>query len=161
MRASLVLVCLLAAPAFAEEEKEEQEHHHHENHVAVFAGGTTSLGDKSETKFTIGADYERRLTFITHDLGVGVLVDSALGSETETFIAGFVAYHPAPIKGLMIMAGAGEVILNANDASAFAVRGGAAYFMEMGGFSLGPAVSIDHANGENAVVYGLSAGKGF
>lgn len=159
MRASFVLLCLLAAPAFAEEEKEE--HHHHENHVAVFAGGTTSLGDKSETKFTIGADYERRLTFITHDLGVGVLVDSALGSDTETFIAGFVAYHPAPIRGLMVMAGAGAVILNAGDASVFGVRGGAAYFVEMGGFSLGPAVSIDHANGENAVVYGLSAGKGF
>ena len=71
MRASIMVLCVVAAPAFAEEEKEGLEHHHHENHVAVFAGATTGLGDKSETHFTIGADYERRLTFITHQLGVG------------------------------------------------------------------------------------------
>lgn len=156
---------LLGATAHADRtepeapEAEPEHHHHHENHLAVFAGATTGLGDMSETAVTVGADYERRLTFIDHRLGVGALADFAFGTETETLMAGFVAFHP--IEGLMILGGAGVAMVGAGDHSAFAVRANAAYFVELGGFSVGPAVSFDHANGESALVYGLAAGKGF
>jgi hypothetical protein len=165
MRAvAIALVLASTTPAFAGEETgeaahEEHEHHHHENHVAVFLGATTFLGDMSATHFTIGADYERRLTFINHMVGAGVLVDSSIGDETETLIAGFVAVHP--VTGLMLLGGVGTAFTGAGDNAVFAVRGSAAYFFPVGTFSVGPVVSIDHANGESAIVYGVSGGAGF
>ena len=160
MRALLGLsILVVSATAFAEEAVEE-EHHHHENHAGIFVGATTSLGDKSDTGFTLGAEYERRLSFIDHRIGAGVLVDTAfIAGEKETLLAGFVAFHP--YQGLMIMGAAGTVFTGAFDNSVFAVRGGAAYFFELGKVALGPAVNLDHANGENAVVYGVAAGAGF
>jgi hypothetical protein len=161
MRSVAFVLLLAGAPAFAEEagEGHAEEHHHHENHVAIFAGATTGLGDNSTTHFTLGADYERRLNFVTHALGIGVLVDSAFGDDVETLVAGFVSLHP--VTGLMVYGGAGAAFLGAGHDATFTLRGGAAYFFELGKFSLGPAASIDHVSGENAIVYGLSGGTGF
>ena len=64
-------------------------------------------------------------------------------------------------RGGSALGGAGVVMTGAGDNSAFALRASAAYYVEVGGVALGPAVSLDHANGENALVYGVSAGKGF
>jgi hypothetical protein len=162
---AFALVLAIAAPAFADEEliepDHEHEHHHHENHVAVFVGGTTGLGDEGTTKVTIGADYEHRLPFL-HEVGVGALVDSAVGSDTSTLLAGFIAVHP--YEGLMVYGGAGVDVLNAFKEPHFAVRGAVAYFVPIGPMSAGPEISFDHvfvAGGENAIVYGLSAGMGF
>src|SRR2546423_10871622 len=152
MRALVVASLLCSCPVFAEEAAEE-EHVHHENHAGVFAGATTGLGDASTTHVTIGAEYERRLTFINHKLGAGVLIDSAFGDVTETLVVGFVAVHP--VQGLMLLGGAGAVMTGFGDNATFAVRGGAAYFFELGKLAVGPAVNIDHANGESAIVYGV------
>jgi len=161
MRALCGLAILLASTtAFADEEVAAEEHHHHENHAGIFVGLTTGLGDNSSTYFTLGAEYERRLTFIDHRLGAGVLIDTAFAEgEKETLAAGFVAFHP--YQGLMILAAAGTVFTGAGDNAVFAVRGGAAYFLELGKVAVGPAVNLDHANGENALVYGVAAGAGF
>ena len=169
MRCSLVVVGVVSivagavAPALAEEaggaEGAEPAEPHHMNHVAVFVGGTTSLGDDSTTHFTLGADYERRLDAITHHLGIGALVDAAIGSDTETLAAGFVAVHP--VTGLMLLGAAGVVFTGAGHDGAFALRGAAAYFFEVHELSVGPEVSVDRANSETAVVYGLTVGKGF
>ena len=49
-----------------EEHAEEQgEGHHHKNHVAVFVGSTEAEerhGEKEDRDFTLGIDYERRLS---------------------------------------------------------------------------------------------------
>ena len=159
MRRLLVVTSLvISGSAFAEEAVEE-EHVHHENHAGVFVGATTGLGEGSTTQLTLGAEYEHRLSFITHKLGAGVLIDSALGEGTETLVAAFVAVHPA--QGLMLLGGAGVVMVGFGDNTAFAVRGGAAYFFELGKVAVGPAVNIDHANGESAIVYGVAGGMGF
>jgi hypothetical protein len=159
----LAATTLYSLPVFADDGGEAAEHEehepHHTNHVAIFVGGTTSLGDGSTTHFTLGADYEHRLPFM-HELGVGVLIDSAIGSDaTETLLAGFVAYHP--IAGLMIYGGIGDAFTGFVKDGHLGLRGAAAYFMEVGKFSLGPEVSFDRVDGENAIVYGLSAGRGF
>jgi hypothetical protein len=158
----ILATCLSTAPALAddehEEHAEEHEHHHHVNHVALFLGATSTLGDMSATHFTIGADYEHRLPFL-HEVGVGVLVDSAIASETETLLAGFVAVHP--IGGLMLLGAAGAAVTGLGHDGHLGLRAGAAYFFPVGELSVGPEVSLDHVNGENAVVYGISAGTGF
>ncbi len=156
-------VVLAAAPVLAEEEAageaHEEEHHHHENHVAIFLGATTGLGDTGTTRFTAGADYERRLSFISHIVGAGVLVDAAIGSETETLIAGFVAVHP--VTGLMILGAVGAAVTGAFKDAAFGLRGGAAYFFTVGSVAIGPEVNVDYANKEIAIVAGLAVGMGF
>nr|HEX4317097.1 hypothetical protein [Kofleriaceae bacterium] len=169
MRALLAVSVLmtLAAPALAEEahdatggDKAEEAEPHHSNDVGVFVGGTMSFGDDAQTRFTIGADYERRIDAVSHRLGLGVLVDAAITSDdTETLVAGYVSYHP--IAGLMLLAGAGTVFSGFGDNATFGVRGAAAYFVELSGFGVGPEVSVDRANGETAVVYGVTVGHGF
>jgi hypothetical protein len=157
-RLTALALVLAVTPAFAEEEATgEAEHHHHENHVAVFLGATTGLGDMGTTRFTVGADYERRLTFISHMVGAGVLVDAAIGSEIETLVAGFLAVHP--VTGLMIYGGVGAAITSA--ATNLGLRGAAAYFFELGKISLGPEVSVDYAAKEASIVFGAAAGLGF
>lgn len=169
---SLLRTCSLAALALVvhasvgraeehegSEEAEGHEHHHHANHVAVFVGATTGLVDTHPTHATVGLDYERRLPFAEHIIGVGALVDSAFGDATETIVAPFVAVHPA--GGLMILGAVGVAMTGAFHDGHLALRGGAAYFFPLGGFSIGPEVNVDRANGETAVVYGVSGGMGF
>jgi hypothetical protein len=61
----------------------------------------------------------------------------------------------------MLLGGAGAVMTGLGNDGHFGLRGGAAYFVPVGTFSVGPVVSIDHVAGENAVVYGASFGTGF
>ena len=159
----ILAACLSTTAARADEHEEagheEHEHeHHHQNHVALFLGATSTLGDMSATHFTVGADYEHRLPFL-HEVGVGVLVDSSIASETETLLAGFVAVHP--VGGLMILGAAGAAVTGLGHDGHLGLRAGAAYFFPVGAFSIGPEVSVDRVNGENAVVYGVSVGTGF
>ena len=159
--AAILLLATSAAPALADDEHEEgheEHHHHHMNHVAQFLGATSGLGDMSTTHFTVGADFEHRLPFL-HEVGVGVLVDSAIASSTETLLAGFVAVHP--FEGLMLLGAAGVAVTGLGHDGHLGLRAGAAYFVPVGAFSIGPAVSVDHVDGENALVYGVSIGTGF
>ena len=157
----ILATCLACAPALADEdvhEEHEEHEHHHANHVAVFAGATSTLGDMSATHVTVGADFEHRLPF-AHVIGVGALVDSSIGSDTETLIAGFVALHP--YAGLMVLGGVGVAMTNLAKDGHLGLRAAAAYFVPLGAFSIGPEVSLDRVAGENAVVFGISAGTGF
>ena len=166
--ASLVLFAH-TAPARADEHEASEEaeghehHHHHENHVAIFVGATTGLVDTHPTHATIGVDYERRLPFADRMIGVGALVDAQIvheaETEVETIIAPFVAVHP--VGGLMILGAVGVAMTGAGHNGHLALRGGAAWFFPVGTFSVGPEVNLDHVDGHNAVVYGVSGGMGF
>ena len=73
----LTLVCYGSAPIAAQEEHLEpasehegtsEEHgkeHFHKNHIALFLGATQAElehGEREDPQFTLGLDYERRLT---------------------------------------------------------------------------------------------------
>ena len=60
--------------------------------LALFLGATTPTESASETSFTIGADYERRLPGIW---GVGGLVDFAIGDFKRTAIVGGGSHLPS------------------------------------------------------------------
>ncbi len=157
MRALAIAISLTiwTAPALADDEEHV---HHHANHVALILGATSGLGDAGTTHFTVGADFEHRLAFL-HEVGVGVLVDSAIASSTETLLAGFVAVHP--VGGLMLLGAAGVAVTGLGHDGHLGLRAGAAYFVPVGEFSVGPAVSVDRVDGETALVYGVSIGTGF
>jgi hypothetical protein len=167
---SLLVVALVTTPgavaradegahAGGEEAAEHHPHHHHDNHVALFLGATSGLGDMATTHFTVGADYERRLPFASRLIGIGGLVDSAIGTDVETLIAPFVSVHP--IGGLMVLGAVGVAVTGLGHNGHVGLRGGAAYFIPIGGFAAGPVVNVDHVAGETAIVYGASLGAGF
>ena len=63
------------APETAEEHAEEHGEHFHKNHLALFIGSTEAEehhGEKGDPDFTLGVDYERRLSPL---FGVGGMFD--------------------------------------------------------------------------------------
>ena len=66
--------------------KEHGENDHHKNHVAFFVGSTEAEehhGEKGDRDFTIGIDYERRLSKI---FGIGVLADWVIEGDREYIV---------------------------------------------------------------------------
>ena len=80
-----------ARAALSEEEGHEEQGHeggHHRNHVALFLGITH---EGEENGFTVGIDYERR---ITARIGVGAIFDYASG-DFRTTVLGAAAFYRA------------------------------------------------------------------
>ena len=69
---------------YAEEEEHAEAHHFHQNHLGLTFSGTTSLEEGRGTHFTIGADYERRLSEVW---GVGVIGELIFAHNTEYLFA--------------------------------------------------------------------------
>jgi len=145
------------------------------NHISVFVGATTETGDDSETSFTLGADYERRLSEF---FGIGALADFALGKTKRTALLGVpffvhptepLEFHAAPAIEFANEPSDGDTGEDSGDSDSetgsttnFAVRLGAGYEFALGRFSIAPEVNIDFVSGESAsVVYGLAFGIGF
>ena len=60
--------------------------HHHKNHIALFIGSTegeAEEGEKEDRDFTLGVDYERRLTEL---IGIGGLYDWVAEGRREFLI---------------------------------------------------------------------------
>jgi len=167
---TMALSFSMATIAFAEEGElknvhgnEEHEEHGHKNHVALFLGATTFLGDHAEHLFTAGIDYEYRIMPL---IGAGVLADFPIrfsGYEFEGIFAPFIAVHPA--GGLKVILAPGiEIVAGEFGFQAFVMRVGTGYDFHLGSVSIGPSVSYDytvHHGGHSAIVYGLAAGTGF
>ena len=165
----LVVPGLLAAQELPE--SEEPEEAEAANEVAVFLGDTRKDGHDT---FTIGLDYERRLS---ERHGVGFLADWAATDQEREFIAAVpYFYHPPQLPGLKFIvapglefvgedvevdAGEGEVEIETEHETLFLVRIGAGYAWELGRFIVGPQVNWDLVDGPDAFVFGVSAGIGF
>jgi len=141
------------------------------NHVSLFLGATTETGEESATSFTVGADYERRLSDLW---GVGFLVDFALGDVSRTSLLGVPVYlHP--IDPLEVHVAPGVEFSRDEDTddtdggegetdteTKFAVRVGTAYEFEIGRLVVSPEVNLDFVAGDSPViVYGLAFGFDF
>lgn len=149
---------------------------HH--HLGVFFGNTNNTHLK-HTDFTLGADYEYRLSNL---FGIGLIGDLVLADHKETLVMGGIFVHPA--GGLKFVVGNGlafaeqseehEVIddHNADDTHAsektesstgshYVLRVGAGYDIHVGHFSITPTLNWDYINGYSSVVYGITVGFGF
>jgi opacity protein-like surface antigen len=153
--------------------------HFHRNELALIVAATYEEGEheeEGETFFTVGGEYERRLT---RALGVGVEFEYVADAEAWLLLAP-ITLHPA--GGLKLFGGLGlerkvvhesehgEHHGDARDErdreTLFLWRIGAGYGFEFAErYSLGPTVSFDFIRESgswvNAVVYGVTFGIGF
>ena len=116
------------------------------NRIGLFLGATTKDG---HTGFTIGLEYERRLSEL---IGVGAVAE-ATPNGREFVGAVPVFFHP--VGGLAFSIGPGFSVEDGH--AHFLVRFGVGWDFELpAGLSLAPTVSYDLTEGaEDAVVYGV------
>ncbi len=140
----------------ADAERNEHEGKHlHRHHIAGFLGGTHV---EHETAFTVGADYEYRLS---NWVGVGALIDYAGGHLDERIVAGMVIVHPIRPLAVLLAAGQDHRVEHGHGENSFVVRVGAVYYFEAGRFSIGPSYFLDTTNGETLHVFGITIATGF
>lgn len=147
---------VFAAPARLEDEEEPiwKERPHH---LSVFPSGTRTTGSENEDAFTVGLDYEYRVSEL---LGVGAVGEFAFGPIDATTLLAVADFHIW--RGLGIQTGPGAVVED-GESPHFVYRFGALYEFEFGsGFTLSPQIHCDLIDGlENELIYGLAFGFSF
>jgi hypothetical protein len=142
---------LLLNPSISAAESEGG--HEHVNHMGLFLGNSHRGG---ETGFSVGLDYERRLTDL---FGFGALIEYA-GGDFDSWVFGAPLYiHP--YKGFRFLAAPG--FEDKESKTKFLIRAGVAYQIPFGGrWAISPEYNVDFIEGgEKVQVYGVSIGLGF
>lgn len=148
--AALLLAALFAAPAAAQEAAPEGKPHH----LSVVIGGT-HIPHEDETAFTLGVDYEYRLS---KAVGLGFVAEHAFGEIDSTTLLAVADFHLT--EGLAIQTGPGVEFVD--DETFFVARLGILYEFEIGeAFTLAPQVHYDLSSGEDAIVFGIAIGRLF
>lgn len=154
-----ILISICAATAFALSSKaednhhEQDDHHGHKHHVAIFVGGTHDY--QGENAFTMGLDYEYRLTDL---LGAGALIDYAGGDIESAVVGGGLFFHPW--QDLRLLTAVGKEFHNGHDE--FLIRLGTMYDFHLENWTLSPTVNADIlGSGHLNVIYGIALGHGF
>lgn len=150
-------------------ETETAEEAFHKNHLSLFTGGTTESSDGStSTAFSLGLDYERRLSRLVGLAGGGELVFG--GEQREALVGLYFLLHAT--EGLVLAAGPGlefakEGHAEGEDESGTethaGLRIGVVYEFEVGHrYSIAPSIYTDFIEGkEPTFVWGLAFGVGF
>ena len=142
-----------------EEHGEEHGEHFHKNHLAMFVGSTEAEehhGEKGDPDFTLGVDYERRLSPL---FGVGGMFDWVVEGRREFLVGPIGFLHP--YKGLKFFAAPCYQRIREGEEDNFVFRVGTAWDFEIGKYSLAPNVIYDFAGEHNFLVLGLTIGRGF
>ena len=161
------LIGLLMAPMQLEAQDDHAFHHHH---LAVFVGATTPFNSASggKTAFTIGADYEYRVTPI---VGAMLLFDHVTGRHKRDWL--FAAmFAVRPIDALRLATGVGFELADKDVTSGgttitqtkayFVWPTRASYDFHAGNFTISPTLGIDLiGETKTNIVYGLGFGYGF
>ncbi len=143
---------LLSAGVVASEQ-EGSLHHSSPHHLSVLLGGT-DLVNEDHTAFTVGIDYEYR---VSNFLGLGLVVEQAFGNIDSTTILAVADLHLW--RGLIAQVGPGVEFVDEN--SYAALRLGALYEFEFeNGFTLSPQLHYDFSH-EDALVFGIALGSVF
>lgn len=140
-----------AGPALAQEREGEAEGPHHLSLVVA----ATDIRDEDETAFTLGVDYEYRVSEL---LGVGFVAEHAFGDVDSTTLIAAADIHLW--QGFAIQLGPGVEFAEGEE---FLMgRIGTIYEFELGGgFTLAPQVHYDFSDGEDAFVFGAAFGRAF
>lgn len=151
--ASLALV-LMPGAACAEDTHDEH-HGSHDFHANVFGvfGGITDE-DHHDPAFTLGLEYERRLSA---EFGIGVIAERAFGDLDFSVYAVPFAYHAGHLK----LYAAPGIEDSRHHGSEFLFRLGAEYGFAVGEYEISPQFNIDFVDGEEALVLGLVFARGF
>lgn len=143
-----------------QEKAEAHEKHGHaiesRHHVSMFLGGTTLLvpDESDETAFTLGIDYEYRVSPL---IGLGFVAERAFGDiEANTLIA---AVDIHIYEGWVVQTGLGFERIDSETNRL--VRLGVLYEFEFGEYTISPQVHYDATNREDSVVFGFAFGRNF
>jgi len=156
----LTLVCFGSAPIAAQEEHlEPASEHFHKNHIALFLGSTQAElehGEREDPQFTLGLDYERRLTRV---VGVGGLIDVVVEGHRDLILGATLFLHAGRLK--FLIAPGVELVGDKGDWE-FVTRFGVLYEFEVSSaLTLAPVVQYDVTEERSTWVVGLGIGKGF
>jgi len=174
---AVFLVVSFNISLLAEEEEHGETHEHlfHRNHFSVGLGGTTRLEEGAGTYFTLGADYEYRLSKL---IGISVVGELIFAEETEYLFAfplflhvtdslwfrvapGFEVAHHSEEEGDVHAEedhGYGD---HTSKETEFFIRIGMGYGFVAGGFVITPLIDLDFFRKHTSLVWGISIGKGF
>lgn len=163
----------LPAPAFGQEHQAEEGVH--PNHLSLFTGGTTESSDgETSTAFSLGLDYERRISRL---VGLGIGGEFVFGGdEREALLGLLLNLHVA--GGFILAAGPGLEFAQHLDEHGDeghaegegsetethpGLRVGLLYEFEVGHrYSIAPSFYTDFIEGkEPTFVWGLAFGVGF
>lgn len=125
-------------------------HDYHPNMLGIFLGETF---EGREEEFTIGLEYERR---ISPSFGIGAFAEYVSG-DLDFWVYGVpFAYHTGPWK-LYVAPG----VEDGEHGSEFLVRVGGEYAFEVGEWEISPQLNLDFVDSEEVWVLGIVIGKGF
>ncbi|GMR25098.1 MAG: hypothetical protein BMS9Abin39_0376 [Ignavibacteria bacterium] len=167
----LIIITLLLLPFrfFAQSEIHksnlEEENHFHYNHIAMFIGAS-SLFEREETHFTLGADYKRYFS-PESNFAVGIYTEAIFAQHTE-WVFGAVLFYELT-EQLWIRTGPGiEILQEENEHTGeteskikFLIRIGSGYDFHIGTFTVTPSVDIDFLRSTTTLVWGINFGMGF
>jgi hypothetical protein len=149
--AGLLLMPLTPGALAAEVPAAEEARPHH---LSVVLAGTR-VPEAEETGFTLGLDYEYRLS---KRIGLGFVVERAFAEIDSTTLLAVADIHL--VRGLAVQAGPGVEFVD--DESLFVFRLGMLYEFELGeAFTLSPQLHYDVSAGEDAIVFAVAIGRAF
>ncbi len=122
------------------------------HHLGLFVGSTSNFS-APHTSFTLGSDYEYRVSNL---LGVGLLGEMVFAEHKEALVFGGLFVHPT--QGLKIVFGNGSAFVE--DKSHYVFRIGTAYDFHVGSLSVTPTINFDFSDGNSFAVYGITFGIG-
>jgi len=131
--------------------------HWHKNHLSLFLGLTQAEehgGERDDPRFTVGIDYERRLTDL---FGAGLLFDAVIKGNREFLVGIPVFLHPW--KGAKICVAPGWHKVKEDGGNGAVLRLGVGWDFDIGKASLTPSVMYDITEHENLWLLGLAVGK--
>jgi hypothetical protein len=135
-------------------------HEFHRNHVAFFIGSTATEGERpgaeDDPRFTLGVNYERRLTRL---LGLGAVLEAVPEGEREAVVLVPVLFHVGRRAKFLI--GPGAQRLEDPRETTFVARIGFEYDFHVKQVILTPELNVDFSEEENFAVLGLNIGWGF
>jgi hypothetical protein len=156
-------------------EKESHEtsnasHAEHRHHIAAVVAATSNL-DAKHTDLTLGGDYQYRLT---SRWAIGGFGEAIFAEHTESLVGAPLWIYLS--RSFWLRTGPGVEFAKESDGShsrssseeghqktvaKFLFRVGAGYNFELSGMTIAPTLDFDFVRSANALVWGVSIGKGF
>jgi hypothetical protein len=165
----ICVILLLPNNYYAQSENHETslvgENHFNYNNIALFIGAS-SMFEKEETHFTLGADYMRYFS-PESNFSAGVFAEAIFAHHTE-WLFGALLYYGLT-EHLWVRTGPGIEILQEDlecgcgteTKTEFLIRIGAGYSIHFGRFFIDPSIDIDFLRSSTTLVWGLNIGMGF
>ncbi len=157
-------------------EAEAEAHQIHRHHIGLFFGGTSNL-KKEETDFTLGFEYEYRLSKKMARWSIGLIGELIFAHKTEYLLVVPVILRVTDAFFIRVGPGvewahhneenghgdihAAEAANGEGRETEFFVRVGIGYGFEVGKFSITPTLDFDFFRSRTAIVWGIAIGKGF